>query len=79
MTVTTEQILEIIRKADIPEIDADTLQSDVTFRDQGIDSLDAMSIYLNVEETFGFKIPDEDIEGLNSVAALAAYASRAAA
>ncbi len=75
MIVTAQDILAIIRKADIPEIEADTLQIDATFRDQGIDSLDAMSIYLNVEETFGLKIPDDEIPGLNSVAALAAYAT----
>jgi len=39
----------------------------------GIDSLDTMTILLDAQERFGIEIPDEDIEKLPTLSAIALY------
>jgi acyl carrier protein len=41
----------------------------------GLDSLDFMSVLFSVQDEFGLEIPDEDIEQLTSLSALAEYIS----
>ena len=43
-----------------------------TLSDIGADSLDHVEIIMEVEETFGVEIPDEDAQGLCTVQAIAA-------
>jgi acyl carrier protein len=48
--------------------------------EQGLDSLDHSALLLAVEERYGFKIPDTDVERLDTVNRIAAYvAERTAA
>lgn len=78
MQVTVDEIIAIARASN--NLDAITVEidPDVSFYDQGIDSLDALGIVLRVEEVYGLKIPDEEVENLDSIAALAAYIERCA-
>lgn len=73
MMVTLDDMIAIVRSTNI--LDAETRDIDATasFYEQGIDSLDALSIVLRVEEKYGVKVPDEEFESLDSLAALAAY------
>ena len=41
--------------------------------DQGLDSLDHSALLLAVEERYGFKIPDTDVERLDTVNRIATY------
>lgn len=47
-----------------------------TFRDNGIDSLDVMSLLLAVEEKFGIKFSDEDVNAIKTPAAISAELDR---
>ncbi len=38
------------------------------FKDLGFDSLDAVELTLGIEERFGVEIPDQELEGLVTVA-----------
>jgi acyl carrier protein len=50
-------------------IDADKVVPDAELlRDLDLDSLDTMELTLGLEERFGIEIPDEDLEGLVTVA-----------
>jgi acyl carrier protein len=46
---------------------------DRTLADQGLDSLDHSALLLAVEERYGFKIPDTDVDRLDTVNRIAAY------
>jgi len=63
---TADKIKEII-KAINSRADIDTLKEDALLDDQGIDSLDMLNIFLQVEEVFHIKIPDEDVDGLKTI------------
>ena len=51
-----------------PEYDYDR-----PFKDLGIDSLDLMSLLLDVQEKFKIKIPDEDVNNITNLRAIAKY------
>lgn len=68
-----DKILEIIlQEAPHCKI-GDTESKTLPFVDVGLDSLDMMTVLLNIGDEFGVDIPDEDINGLNTFAKLAAY------
>ena len=54
----------------VPNIENDQLKDNSTFESLKIDSLDQMSIVLAIQEATGRQIPDENIEGLNSINAI---------
>lgn len=63
---TADKIKEII-KAINSRVDIDTLKDDALLDDQGIDSLDMLNIFLQVEEVFHIQIPDEDVDRLKTI------------
>lgn len=67
-----EQILELIENAKIVK-NVNSLDHEKSLSDQGIDSLDFSSLLFSIEEFFDIKIPDEDIENLNSIKQLHDY------
>lgn len=44
-----------------------------TFLDSGMDSLDITTVLMEAEEAFNIKIPDADLNSINSILALEAY------
>lgn len=64
--VSVEEILEVIKKAKVIS-NIDKLDHGVLLSDQDVDSLDLSGILLSIEEAFGVEIPDEDIEGLQTL------------
>jgi len=50
--------------------DMSRFDSDKTFRDNGIDSLDVMTVFLAVEENYGIKISEDESLRINSPAQL---------
>ena len=75
MTVTVEEIREIIEKAETMA-DMETLTNDVPLTEQDIDSLDMANILLLLEEQYEIKVPDEDMSQVQSVDAIVAYISK---
>ena len=73
MKVTSEKVLEIIRSSGNPNIDSKKLTVDKPLPEQGIDSLDIMSLILNLEEALRVKIPDEEIDKGVSIDSLVTY------
>ena len=74
MTVTVDEIREIIEKADTMA-DMESLENDVSLSDQDVDSLDMANIFLLIEEKYGVKIPDTDTGKMTSVDEIVAYLS----
>jgi acyl carrier protein len=73
MKVTLEDVISIIKSMENLTINLKELIADRPFVDQGIDSLDRMSIFLNIEDAYGVKIPDEEIDKLISVEKIVEY------
>ena len=59
--VNVNDILSIIRE-NTTNIDVSKLDFSESLREQGIDSLDMISILFAIEETYQIKIPEEDLE-----------------
>lgn len=68
-----DQILELIFK-EAPHCKIDKKESkDLPFADVGLDSLDIMTVMLNISDELGVNIPDKDIGKLNTFEKLTAY------
>lgn len=75
MTVTTEEIREIIENAETMA-EMETLENDVPLTEQDVDSLDMANILLLLEEAYTIKIPDNDLNQLQSVDGIVEYLKR---
>jgi acyl carrier protein len=71
--ITQEDVLNVLREMNLPGVFVDFLDVDEPFHTQGIDSLDALTIFTQVEEKYGIHIPDEDFAKLDSVNDVVAY------
>lgn len=72
MKATVENIREVIAEAEVLG-DASEIKSDVALNEQGIDSLDVVNVYLLLEEKFNVKIPDEDLDQVQTIDAIVKY------
>lgn len=72
--LTEQQIRKIINERN-SKVDWDTVDGTSTFEELGIDSLDRFDIILGMQEASGFEVPDDDVEELQSIAAIQAYFS----
>jgi len=75
MKATIENVKEVIAEAEVLG-DASDMQSDIALREQGIDSLDVVNVYLLLEEKFGIKIPDEDLNQVQTIDAIVEYINK---
>ena len=66
MEISIENIKKLIVLADVV-IDVEKIDVNKSLTEQGIDSLEFVNICLVIEETFCIKIPDEDLEDLNTI------------
>jgi len=74
MSITANSIKVIIKNSEIgKKINIEDLDDTKNLYDQGLDSLDLMTILLIIEEEFNVHIPDEDIEGLKTLNDIANY------
>jgi acyl carrier protein len=58
------------------KVNVDRLANADNLRDAGADSLDMMTIVLDVSAKAGIEVPDEDVEELLSIDEIVAYISR---
>lgn len=65
-------IIRIIQEANT-KIDFDSFNEVADLRDIGADSLDMMTIILEVQTKYDLEIPDEQIENLTSVSKICRY------
>lgn len=69
MTATDARIFEALARAGI-DYDAEHFSPNQSFRDNGIDSLDVMSLFLAIEETHGVKFSATEAEAIKTPAEL---------
>lgn len=67
-----EQVREIISKART-KINLEELKDGDDLREAGADSLDMMTIILDVSELTGVEVPDEDVEDLATINGIVKY------
>ena len=72
MNATVENVKEVIAEAEVLG-DAEEMKNDIPLSDQGIDSLDVVNVYLLLEEKFDVKIPDEDLDKVQTIDAIIEY------
>jgi acyl carrier protein len=60
--VDRDELIKAIEALDLSEFDAATIKDDVPLTDQGLDSLDMMNLYFQIEEQFQLKISEESLE-----------------
>ena len=72
--ISANDILDILGEGDI-RIDINELNHNESLTDQGLDSLDMISLLFALEERFQIKIPEQDIDQgkLNSINAIGEY------
>ncbi len=75
MKITIQDIRDIVEKAETMA-EMDELVNDVPLTEQNVDSLDMANILLLLEETYDVKIPDEDLDQLQSVDGIVEYLSK---
>ena len=59
--ITAEDIFSIMLEHDI-KVELEKLDHSISLSEQGLDSLDLMTILFGIEEKFGFKISEEAID-----------------
>lgn len=74
MDVCEKDVLELIENAGVAA-DIEKIRSGETLADAGIDSLDLATVLLALEENYNIKIPDEDVEQLDTLAKMVGYLS----
>ena len=72
MKADPKAIIRIIQEADT-KIDFNSFTEEADLRDIGADSLDMMTIILEVQTKYDLEIPDEQIENLISVSKICRY------
>lgn len=65
--IEVSKVLEIIAASGMVP-DMSKFDPQKTFRENGVDSLDEMSIFLAIEEKLGVKFSDEEADQINSAA-----------
>jgi len=75
LKITIQDIRDIVEKAETMA-EMDELVNDVPLTEQNVDSLDMANILLLLEETYDVKIPDEDLDQLQSVDGIVEYLSK---
>lgn len=63
--VEVQAVIEVIAKADVLS-DMSKFDPDRTFKENGIDSLDVMNVFLAIEEHYGIKFSEQEVEEINS-------------
>ena len=72
MKATVENVKEVIEQAEVLG-DVSELKTDIKLSEQGIDSLDIVNVYLLLEEKFGIKIPDKDLDKVTTINEIVEY------
>lgn len=72
MKITNQDLIELLVNTSAGE-NARGINDHDPLRKQGIDSLDLMDFYLNIQEKYGIHIPDEDVEKLKTLTDFRVY------
>ena len=75
MTVTVEEIRNIVESAETMA-DMETLENGIPLTEQDVDSLDMANILLLIEEKYEIKIPDKDMNQIQSIDNIVKYLTK---
>ncbi len=75
MSEIREQIVSLIAEVN-PSVTVAPEDDTKLLFDFGLDSLDHATILLELEEAYGFKVPDEETENLITIQAIADFVAR---
>lgn len=75
MTVTAEEIRDIVEHAETMA-EMETLKNDLSLTEQEVDSLDMANILLLIEEKYDIKIPDKDMNQIQSIDNIVKYLTK---
>ena len=70
--ITIESLKDILIKSGA-DIDLKSINSEYTFKEIGLDSLDVFNFFSEIDDVFGYDIPDEDFEVLDTIGKLKNY------
>lgn len=70
-----EKFLKYLEQEEI-SIDVENFNIDNTFSDNGIDSLDIFAILLRIEDDLGIKVPDSELDGINTIKELIEHVNK---
>lgn len=73
--VDVKDIYDIINDSDTM-IELENVKADSDLKEFGADSLDMMTVLLNVQEKYGIEIPDDKIEDLSTIQKIADFISQ---
>lgn len=60
------------------DIDAATITADTNLiEDLGVDSLDIVEMFMEVQDEFDIEIPDEDVDSIKTIGDMADYIAKA--
>ena len=72
-TVTTNDIVQLMKAAGIARGKADKLVADISLDDQGLDSFDRMSLLTELEEKYEIELPNDVARRLKSINDIVAH------
>ena len=72
MNATPEEIMALVKGVGI-SADISAMTADMQLREAGVDSIEMFTVFLALEEKFGIKIPDADIDKLDTVNNIVRY------
>lgn len=72
MNATVTNVKEVLVEADIL-VNISGMKLDLPLSEQGVDSLDMVNVYLLLEEKFDIKIPDEDLDKVQTINGIIEY------
>lgn len=67
MKITVEDIKEILKTDVEVRLDLDLIELNEPLTDQGMDSLEGLTLFLTIEEKYGVKVEEDEMDGLQSV------------
>ena len=73
--VTEDAVRDLVAK--VLDINPDMITADKPLANLGYDSLDALDVWMDLEETFGIEIEEDEIQGVETLAGLVAVARAA--
>jgi acyl carrier protein len=73
MELSIANLKQILANSSSLGDDVLNFKDDISITEQGVDSLDMLDYFLNLEEAYNVKIPDTDIEKVKTFQALFQY------
>ena len=70
--LTHQDIVDLINELDF-DVESESIAHDATLKSIGIDSLDMFTLLVEIETRTGRKIPDEEVEGLETINDIVEY------